>query len=311
MKKTNLDFIQSLSLLDEKTLSQKALKLFEEGGELSKKVLPYDNAHGTLHRFVDRASILEEVADCILVARSIAYELQFSHEDIEEMIMRKSISWANLHKREAKMENKLPFEIHVTVEKSEQDYFVKTCQILGVKPIIIAMQANQKQVNDVMTSSVFIGSNRGAMEELERVSAGLKDAGLKVIREKIETVPWHTAAPSKEFNNPVMPINCYFESHLGIKIKDDKEDIQKNKLSEFCSKNELHLSRNAFKMDDSGSYTIMATYRLYSGYSEDFIDTVEKLRSGLSDIGFEVEKVITEFSIYDTKVSHDSEWLKR
>jgi hypothetical protein len=45
-----LDYIQNLSLRDFKTLSQKALKVSEECGELAKAVLPYDNAYATRHR---------------------------------------------------------------------------------------------------------------------------------------------------------------------------------------------------------------------------------------------------------------------
>ena len=55
-----LDYIKKLSLDDKKTLSQKALKVAEESGELAKVVLPFDNAAGTIHRFIEKGRILEE-----------------------------------------------------------------------------------------------------------------------------------------------------------------------------------------------------------------------------------------------------------
>lgn len=55
------NYIKSLSIKDKKTLSQKGLKLAEEVGELAKAILPYDSAHGTNHRFIDKEKILEEV----------------------------------------------------------------------------------------------------------------------------------------------------------------------------------------------------------------------------------------------------------
>lgn len=50
------NYIKSLSLKDKKTLSQKCLKLTEEVGELAKAILPYDSAHGTNHRFIERTN---------------------------------------------------------------------------------------------------------------------------------------------------------------------------------------------------------------------------------------------------------------
>ena len=55
----------------------------------------------------------------------------------------------------------------------------------------------------------------------------------------------------------------------------------------------------------------MATYRKYDGYREDFIKKVEGIKLTFEDSGFQVDKLITEFSIYDTKVSHDLEWLMK
>ena len=90
MNQQLLNYIQELSKKDKKTLSQKALKVAEESGELAKAVLPFDSAYATRHRFVDKTKILEEVCDTILASISIAYDLDFSHEEIEEMMYTKS-----------------------------------------------------------------------------------------------------------------------------------------------------------------------------------------------------------------------------
>ena len=81
MEKELLKYIKTLTDQDTKTLIGKALKTSEETGELAKKVLPYENAAGTLHRFVEKESILEECADIFLCVQSIAYQLGFSDED--------------------------------------------------------------------------------------------------------------------------------------------------------------------------------------------------------------------------------------
>lgn len=309
MNKTTLDYISSLSLLDSKSMNSKTNKLFEEGGELAKKVLAFSDAQGSRHKFVTPEGILEEIADIILVVRSMAYELKFSHQDIEEMIKYKADKWASLMESESRMGDEIPYEIHITIEEAGQDEFLSVCKNLDVKPIVLALHAGDEFIKDVMTSSVYMGSNSGAYIEMERISKGLAKAGFKVLREKIETVPWHTAAPSRKYGNLEMPKDCYFESHLGIKMTGcDKE---KTLLEEVCKSLDCHLSRNFFKKRDDGSFTIMATYRKYNGVSEDFISSVKAISSELNSLGFNVEKVITEFSIFDTRVSHDYNWINK
>ena len=70
-------------------------------------------------------------------------------------------------------------------------------------------------------------------------------------------------------------------------------------------------ARNFFKKNDDGSYVNMVTYRQYDGTQKSFEDKVEHLKSVLDDSGFKYDKVVTEFSIYDTKVSHDFRWVEK
>jgi len=301
-------FIKELTEQDTKNLSQKALKVCEESGELAKVILPFDSAGGTLHRFVDKRRILEEVADVYLTSISIAYSLGFTDDEIEEVITTKAQKWADIQQREAKISGKIPFEIHVTVKVADDGEFKKICKQLEVKPIILDLQMEDTTVKDVMTSSVHMGDNRSALDELERIVRGLKAAGYEIVREKIETVPWHPAAPTYKSNSPKMPLNCYFETHIGVNIPND--EVRKQDLQEIADYFDVHMSRNAFKTHDDGSYMQMITYRAYSGTYEQFEKTADLIHGSIILDNFEVEKRITEFSIYDTKVSHDVEWLK-
>lgn len=303
-----LEMIKELSVTDKKDLNGKALKLSEETGELAKKVLGYTSAPTTQHRFTSREKVLEEVADSVLCSLSVGYELDFTHDEIIEEIKRKANIWANLQKRELRMGNKVPFEIHVTIEEANTEFFIETCKLLNVKPIILDLQAGDKIIKDVMTSSSIMGDNQTAYQEMKRISNGLTSAGFNVIREKIETVPWHTAAPSKEFNNHTMPKDSYFECHFGIIMT---EQSDRNELSSLCDSFNCHLSKNTFKSYEDGSYKIMVTLRKYEGYSEDFIYQAEQIRDTFISTGFPVDKLITEFSIFDSKISHDAEWLNK
>lgn len=324
MNQNLFDFIKELSVKDKKTLSQKALKASEEVGELAKAVLPFDSAYATRHRFVDRNKILEESVDVVLTAISIAYDLGFSHEEIEEMIERKSAKWQSLQVREEKANFPLPFEIHITVKYTGEtvkvrnnfvysyvdffEHFISTCKKIGVKPIILDLEGRlEKNIKDVMTSSKFYGDNRSVYDESQRISDELVFAGFEVVREKIETAPWHPWAPDG-IHKKEMPKNCYFESHFGV-ITDNSE-YDRKKLTEFCREFDLHISRNAFKKIEDGKYVVMLTLRDYNSDYDVFSTKNFHITSAIESSKWELfEKEIVEFCIYDTKISHDYIWL--
>jgi NTP pyrophosphatase (non-canonical NTP hydrolase) len=324
------DFIKKLSLKDKKTLSQKCLKLVEEIGELTRVILPYDSAHGTNHRFIDRESILEEVVDVYLTNISIAHSLGFTDEEFNDMLNKKSEKWSQLQAAEEKAEFPLPFEIHITVDATEMrdpimfdtktfdlEQFKKACSDIGVKPIVIDLEINgETEIQDVMTSSKHFGDNRTAYEESERISNKLKDWGFKVVRNKIESVPWHPAAPTIS-NGKEIPNGCYFEAHIGVTIypgqKLDLNDFVKSTLTDghlIELSGTAKLSQNFFKKSKDGSkFVNMLTYRSNMCGSPKFKLEVEGIKHLLQEEGFEFEKVEVEYAVYDTNVSHDAKWI--
>ena len=321
---TNLnEYIKSLSLRDKKTLSQKALKTCEEVGELAKAILPFDSAPGTNHRFIDREKILEEISDVYLTNISIAYSLDFSDEEIYDMIQKKAMKWQEIQSKEEKSSFPLPFEIHITVDlndvenkKSFVNKFKDSCKSICVKPIVIEFQLDNDTLEDVMTSSKHFGDNRSAYEESERISNQLKEMGYKVIRKKIETVPWHSAAPIIDGVLPI-PNNCYFESHIGVTITPEQKDKLQNYVNFLNDSFEdsecggvAKLSQNFFKKSKDGSkFVNMITYRNNLCGYETFKEEVELIKLSLMSNEFEFEKVEIEYAIYDSNIHHDDIWI--
>ncbi len=302
---STLTLIRKLSEADTKTLTQKVAKLFEEGGELAKAALPYDASAGTLHRFVDRSDIIDGVADSMLVLLSIMHQVGADESELASHMLHKAKKWAALQTQEQKAEFPVPFEFHVTVRTADLSHFRHVCQDLGVKPIVLDLQdkAGKSVMHDVMTSSTLLGDNTMARAEVDRIARGLSAAGLDVLRKKIETVPWHPAAPTEE-GDP-MPKNCYFEAHVGVLCSEEKRPM----LQDIAVAQGAHLSRNVFKALGDGTFKIMMTLRSYTGTAKAFQTAVEGLVSHVTRWGFDHDKVITEFSIYDTKTEHDSSWL--
>lgn len=324
MSKYINDFIKDLSIKDKKTLSQKTLKLVEEVGELSRVILPFDSAPGTNHRFSDRERILEEVVDVYLSNISIAHSLGFTEEEFNEMLNKKTDKWAKLQLKEAEVTFPLPYEIHVTVDtKSEGFYniedFRSDCGEIGVKPIVLDLELKEGTLKDVMTSSKHFGDNRTAYEEANRIANKLTSFGYKVVRNKIETVPWHPAAPTFKTGEPI-PNGCYFESHIGVVISpDEKEALQEfvQGLNDRCTEagrieigGTCKLSQNFFKKSKDGSkFVNMLTYRDNMTCREDFEHGVDAIKWSLQKCGFDFEKVEVEYALYDTNVNHDSKWI--
>ncbi len=326
MSKYINDFIKDLSIKDKKTLSQKTLKLVEEVGELSRVILPFDSAPGTNHRFSDREKILEEVVDVYLSNISITHSLGFTEEEFNEMLNKKTDKWAKLQLKEDEVTFPLPYEIHVTIDLEKLletnftiDNFREDCKSIEVKPIILDLEMKEGSIKDVMTSSKHFGDNRTAYEEANRIANKLTSFGYKVIRNKIETVPWHPAAPTTNTGEAI-PNGCYFESHIGVVISpDEKESLQEfvQGLNDRCTEagvinlgGTCKLSQNFFKKSKDGSkFVNMLTYRDNMTCRKDFEHGVDAIKWSLDKCGFDFEKVEVEYALYDTNVNHDSKWI--
>ena len=308
------EYIKQLSLHDKKSLTQKTLKLSEELGELSKVILPYEGAYATNHRVYHKNKILEELADIILVAKSIAYSSGFDDDELESMMFNKAQKWQHLQQTEDNSYmngDKFPYEIHITVklvDELEIPLFKSVCQSLSVKPIVLDLQsvAGEKVMMDVMTSSKFYGNNGEVMDEMTRIHKGLESNGFTVVRDKIESSYWHPKAPQSADDK--MPDGCYFECHFGILVKSNEDEENLKKCAHIYGG---HLSKNTFKKYDDGSYIQMFTFRSYDTYYTIFREQLDTILLAFKQHGdLEVEREIVEFSIYDTKITHDSEWLK-
>jgi NTP pyrophosphatase (non-canonical NTP hydrolase) len=323
MNKELLSFIRTLSDNDTKTLTQKALKTTEEVGELAKAVLPFENAAGTLHRFIQKKQILENSIDVILCALSIAQSLGYSDQEIEDMMAEKAKKWSGLQAKEVKGKFPLPFEIHVTVEMPKPwfpidnesaknflghtiDKFKEVCGEIKVKPIILDLERGYDVVMvDMMTASVHYGDNTSAQKEVDRITSELKDKGYNVLRAKIETVPWHPAAPSAFDQDYEAPEHTYFESHLRVITTRDRRE----ELLDIAKRRNAHLSRNWFKKMKDDQYIIMMTLREYDEVREGFELLVSNLKEDLELEDFVVDKAEIEFALYDTNNDHDSKWI--
>lgn len=304
-----LDFIRTLSLNDQKTLSQKALKLAEECGELAGYVLPYESASGTIHKIANKDHLLEESVDTILVALSVAFSLGYDIDHIQSMMQNKALYWASLQQNQGEVDcNKIPHEIHVTVEAAaDVEQYKEDCRKIGVKPIVLDLHTKTTGViKDVMTSQIVVGTTTEAFAAMDKTKVALREAGYNVVRGKIEAAPWHPSAPTVR-NGLKHAADNYFESHIEVHVERDGQYTVEF-LKDILSGYKVHVSSNAFKSFAQYS-TVMTTIRRDDVPLEAFKRQLEMVKRRITEVGFTMsEKVIIEYSIFDSKITHDKGW---
>jgi hypothetical protein len=232
------------------------------------------------------------------------------------MLWEKAKKWSELQHREGNTKFPIPYEIHITVNKnSDFEKFKLACEKLGVKALAIDLYSKSGEIilDEVMTSCKFIGDNQTAYKKLCDTTNGLIAHGFHIIRQKIETVPWHPAAPSA--NNSIRDMrNKYFESHIELMCS-EKNLAEIQKFFEE-GKEDLHISINTAKpAETDGTRPVLVTYRDYNGVYEAFREHTKTLYDLLSMRAslygwHSVQKPVIEFSLYDTNITHDDSWIK-
>lgn len=307
---------ESLAKDDQRTLLDLANKLFADSDSL-KTMVNADSTKSLSKTFSDKEVIADKAVDIFVNAAIALMKIGLDSGEIDNLIRSKLTDLTGtIHSTD----QKYPFEIHITVEipknSSFDEYlhkFVEACSMAKVKPIMLDLQnqSSKHVMNDATTSSKFFGTEEEAKAEVERICKILSESNFNVIRKKIETAIWHEKAQKKELSP-----GEYFECHVGLMIPTDNIEDRMTKLSEICKKHSAHLSRNTMKNSDNGQLIQMATIRTYESPDKEhvsnrkyFENEIESFAKDLTDNGYEYEKLVYEFALYDTKNSHDKEWL--
>lgn len=307
---------ESLAQNDPRSLMELATKIHTDADSF-KTMVNADSTASFSKTFSGKEVIANKAVDILTNTYIALMKIGLNAGEIDNLIRSKLTEMAGtIHS----LDQKYPFEIHITAEipsnSSYEEYlqkFVATCSIAKVKPIMLDLQsqASQHVMNDATTSSKLYGTEKEARDEVERICKILTESNFKVIRKKIETAVWHEKA-QKEKLNP----GEYFECHVGLLIPTSNIEERMQILSQLCKKHSPHLSRNTMKNTENGNLVQMATIRTYESPDvkkisnrKFFENTIESFAKELTERGFEYEKLVYEFAIYDTRNSHDKAWL--
>lgn len=214
MKHDFFDYVRSLSVRDDKTLTGRALKTAEEVGELARAVLIYDTSSQPSDTIL-RSKILDEAVDTVLGALSTAYSLGFTNQEIEEMFLAKTEQWALKQYKTEKI-FPVPFELVVSLEIQIDHSTLPDLLLLAeihngrFEPDLRTIEDNTKANFDFRTT--HCGNNTSAYTELKSLRDMFVREDYKVMRTSIRAVMWHPSAPA--IAPSITPNKCRFESEL-------------------------------------------------------------------------------------------------
>ena len=186
------------------------------------------------------------------------------------------------------------YEIHITLEVSNTDTFIKHCREIGVKPIVIETE-NRKEEHSlqVMTSSTHEGKDYNII--LNNICSELIKRKYKILRKKVEIQPDEKKHIS----------HVYYETHLRLKLE---HDFDFNSLKEKCVENKFHLSKNLFKKEKDFVYQ-MITFRGSHLPIDRLYLIINRMARELDILNIEYDKIEIEECIFDSNSGIDYTWL--
>lgn len=190
------------------------------------------------------------------------------------------------------------FEIHITVEILSPQFepdFVKLCEQMGVKPLLIELERGKHRHQPVMAKATQATS----LETVLREAATYIDTLYgKQIYDPIRTKIRIPAADAHHINvNPLF--GPYFEWHGKVPYERTDE------LRALCEEYGAHLSHNALK---GATHTRHVTLR-EPGTRKRFTQRVAGLVAALGGQGWPVTKQQSTYCIYDSHETLDTGWL--
>jgi hypothetical protein len=194
------------------------------------------------------------------------------------------------------------FEVHVTVQEAAVERFRSLCEELGRLKVIQIELGGPARQRQLMTASYH---SARSIAEAQKIAFGLARVigrEFAIERVKIEALCHNEGVPE----NGDYPSSCYFEFHAKLLL----DPAQIPQLLPLCAAHAAHLSRNALKAVGTREHRFV-TQRIYGVGRGEAVGRFEACTAALVAAGFEIVSRQREFSVYDTNVNLDAEWLDK
>ena len=208
------------------------------------------------------------------------------------------------------------FECHIFVaplnpNEELQMKFTQICKENGMRALNIGLNFEKKGMATVLQSTKYykVANPMIAVEKMIEDAKKL-NAHFDVIRLKLESLATNEGVPQTDEEANNIPGDTYFEYH--IKIKDataskESDNVLKNLSYKLTEDLNIRVPFSCNNLKDFQRFLNARTYNI--GFQNSF-EKVKKIKATVESNGYEIDRIISEFIVYDTNKSLDTGWLE-
>lgn len=201
--------------------------------------------------------------------------------------------------------SRVGFEVHITCA-SDPSTFTKVCKSLGVKPVHAHNIVGDLVVStELLSQATGFGSQAEALATMHSTADRFREAGLVVVREKVELDPRHRGAPQRDHEAGAQ----YFEAHLRLShAAGERHSVLELRDSLAGLGHTLWASYNPLKRVEVGEEVTMLTARSHSMGLSSFREHAEAAQAYCAQF-FSMRPLILEWAIADDNTALDKVWM--
>lgn len=198
----------------------------------------------------------------------------------------------------------------------EKQRFVEACEAIGARALCIGLDFEGKGIVRVLMTSKYYERDSVHEPVADMVAdAEVLDRSLEVVRIKLEALATQPGIPLRSNDARAMQertgFDHYFEFH--VRLAGDPTPERDAELQALAGELTRELGvKIPFSCNDMGAKTQRflnaRTYGL--GLEESQRDVIDRITAAVTDRGYAVQKVISEYGVFDTNKALDRGWLE-
>lgn len=208
------------------------------------------------------------------------------------------------------------FECHIFVaplnpSEELQVKFAQVCKENGMRALNVGLNFETIGMATVLQSTKYykVANPKIAVECMIEDAKKLNEH-FEVIRLKLESLATNEGVPQTDEESKLIPGDTYFEYHIKIKnapMSEESDNVLKNLSYQLTDDLKIRVPFSCNNLKDYQRFLNARTYHI--GFENSFAK-IEKVKAAIEDKGYEVERVISEFIVYDTNKKLDTGWLE-
>jgi hypothetical protein len=192
-----------------------------------------------------------------------------------------------------------------------QSEFITVCRSLGLRALNLALNFEGAGLNTVLQSTKYYKVPNPA-EALEKMVADAEKLAehFDLLRIKLESLAINDGIPQSDEEALAIPGDTYFEYHIKLKdveINESNDQNLKNLSKRLTDELNIKVPFSCNNLPDYQRFLNARTYKLGFKNSSALVD---KITHAIKEHGYVIDRVVSEFIVYDTNKSLDRGWLE-